>query len=112
MEAICVQHALSDTRLRERGLHLMDDWNIRAHNEVARRFQESRNAEPTSAPPLPSKVRRSFTYLFNAPEGMADHRPDTCRNGSDRAFAPRRSRRVLKRRLTIILGTNGKTSAL
>jgi hypothetical protein len=49
MEAVCVQHALSDTRLRERWLDLMDDWNIRAHNEASRRFQESYAPEPTSA---------------------------------------------------------------
>ena len=49
MEVVCVQHALSDTRLRERWLDLMDDWNIRAHNEASRRFQESRTTEPTSA---------------------------------------------------------------
>jgi hypothetical protein len=49
MEAVCVQHALSDTRLRERWLDLMDDWNIRAHNEASRRFNESRTTEPTRA---------------------------------------------------------------
>ena len=49
MDAVCVQHAMSDTRLRERWLDLMDDWNIRAHNEASRRFQESRITEPTGA---------------------------------------------------------------
>jgi hypothetical protein len=47
MEAVCVQHALSDTRLRERWLDLMDDWNIRAHNEAARRLHENHDAEAT-----------------------------------------------------------------
>jgi hypothetical protein len=56
MEAVCVEHALSGTRLRERWLDLMDDWNIRAHNEVSRRFQESPNTEPTSAASPPSKA--------------------------------------------------------
>jgi hypothetical protein len=55
MEAVCVEHALSDTRLKERWLDLMDDWNIRAHNEVSRRFQESHNTEPTGAASPPSK---------------------------------------------------------
>jgi hypothetical protein len=46
MEAVCVQHALSDTRLRERWLDRMDDWNIRSHNEAARRLHESGTTEP------------------------------------------------------------------
>jgi hypothetical protein len=49
MEAVCVQHALSDTRLRERWLDLMDDWNIRAHNEAARRFHENHDTQPTGS---------------------------------------------------------------
>jgi hypothetical protein len=56
MEAVCVQHALSDTRLRGRWLDLMDDWNVRAHNEAARRFHESHDTEPTSAASLGSKA--------------------------------------------------------
>jgi hypothetical protein len=56
METICVQHALSDTRLRGRWLDLMDDWNVRAHNEAARRFHESHDTEPTSAASLGSKA--------------------------------------------------------
>ena len=55
MEAVCVQHALSDTRLRERWLDLMDDWNIRAHKEVSRRFQESRTTEPDKCSIAPTK---------------------------------------------------------
>jgi hypothetical protein len=48
MEAVCVEHALSDTHLRERWLDLMDDWNVRAHNEIADRFQGRSATQPTS----------------------------------------------------------------
>jgi hypothetical protein len=57
MEAVCVQHALSDARLRDRWLDLMDDWNIRAHSEVSRRFQES--WKPLSANEASPSSRRA-----------------------------------------------------
>jgi hypothetical protein len=56
METICVQHALSDTRLRDRWLDLMDDWNVRAHHEASRRFQECHTTEPIESVPNSSPI--------------------------------------------------------
>ena len=67
MEAVCVQHALSDTRLRERWLDLMDDWNIRAHNEAC---QSALDRDPGSASKRDPFERRVRTVAL-APSELA-----------------------------------------
>jgi hypothetical protein len=55
MEAVCIQHAVSDGPQRERWLDLMEEWSTRAHKEASRRFQAEAATQPNGAPsPTPS----------------------------------------------------------